>query len=145
MGAMNSGVAKAIREKWPVVYNKYSELCESWNAWAQALYSDENPDLCVARALLGKTQMVQVEDNKAVINLFGQGSFGYDGKRYTSYDAFWLCLGEIREIVPIENTIAFPKYIGCCRGGANWSVIETMIAEALHDYEIYIYELEEGK
>ena len=143
MGKMNSGVAKAIREKWPVVYKKYSELCESWHAWAHALCSEENPDVCVAKALLGQIQMVQVENNKAVINLFGQGTFGYDGKRYTSYDAFWLCLGEIRKIVPKECSIAFPKYIGSCRGGANWNVIKTMITEALQDYEVYIYELEE--
>ena len=26
-GAMNSGVAKAIREKWPIVFDKYSKLC----------------------------------------------------------------------------------------------------------------------
>lgn len=145
MGAMNSGVAKAIREKWPIVYKAYSELCDSWNAWAQAHYSKEDIDNHIAQGLLGKIQMVQVEDNKAVLNLFGQGTFGYDGKRYTSYDAFWLCLGEIRKIVPIECPIAFPAYIGSCRGGANWNVIKTMIEEALCNYEVYIYELEEEK
>ena len=55
-GKMNSGIAKQIREKWPVVYKKYSELCESWRAWAHALYSEENPDNHVAQALLGKIQ-----------------------------------------------------------------------------------------
>ena len=93
--------------------------------------------------MLGRVQLVAVKENQVVINLFGQGTFGYDGKRYTSYDAFWMGLGEIRKCVPVGNTIAFPKNIGSCRGGANWNVIKTMIAEALHDYDVYIYELEE--
>ena len=138
MGKMNSGVAKAIREKWPVVFKRYEKLCESWWVWAQ-----EEPKQYEASTMLGRIQLVQVTENQTVINLFGQASFGYDGKRYTSYDAFWMGLGEIRKCIPVGNTIAFPKNIGSCRGGANWNVIKTMIAEALYDYEVYIYELEE--
>lgn len=139
---MNSGVAKAIREKWPFVFKHYEELCESWHAWAYAYYTQE-PEQHAASEMLGRVQLVQVTENQAVINLFGQGTYGYDGKRYTSYDAFWMGLGEIRKCVPVGNTIAFPKNIGSCRGGANWNVIKTMIAEALYDYDVYIYELEE--
>ena len=142
MGKMNSGVAKAIREKWPVVFNRYEQLCESWHAWAHAHYQ-EDYERYAATEMLGKVQIVHIQDNQSVINLFGQGTFGYDGKRYTSYDAFWMGLGEIRKCVPIGKSIAFPKNIGSCRGGANWNVIKTMIAEALHDYDVYIYELEE--
>ena len=142
MGKMNSGVAKAIREKWPIVFKEYEKLCESWHAWAHA-HHPEDHELYAAQEMLGRVQLVAVKENQVVINLFGQGTFGYDGKRYTSYDAFWMGLGEIRKCVPVGNTIAFPKNIGSCRGGANWNVIKTMIAEALHDYEVYIYELEE--
>ena len=139
---MNSGVAKAIRLKWPVVFDEYEKLCESWHAWAHA-HHPEDYELYAAQEMLGRVQLVAVKENQVVINLFGQGTFGYNGKRYTSYDAFWMGLGEIRKCVPIGNTIAFPKNIGCCRGGANWNVIKTMIAEALYDYDVYIYELEE--
>ena len=142
MGKMNSGVAKAIREKWPAVFKRYEELCESWHAWAHAHHPQE-PEQHAASAMLGRVQLVQVEEDQIVINLFGQGTYGYDGKRYTSYDAFWMALGEIRKCVPVGNTIAFPKNIGSCRGGANWNVIITMIAEVLYDYNVYIYELEE--
>lgn len=142
MGKMNSGVAKAIREKWPIVFNRYEQLCESWHAWAHAHYQEEY-ERRAATEMLGKVQIVHTSDNQSVINLFGQGTFGYDGKRYTSYDAFWMGLGEIRKCVPIGKSIAFPKNIGSCRGGANWNVIKTMIAEALYDYDVYIYELEE--
>ena len=142
MGKMNSGVAKAIRLKWPVVFDEYEKVCESWHAWAHA-HHPEDYEQFAAKEMLGRVQLVAVKENQVVINLFGQGTFGYDGKRYTSYDAFWMGLGEIRKCVPVGNTIAFPKNIGSCRGGANWNVIKTMIAEALHDYDVYIYELEE--
>lgn len=142
MGKMNSGVAKAIREKWPVVYKKYDEECESWHVWADAHF-DKEPANRAAETMLGMAQLVPISETQTVINLFGQGSYGYDGRRYTSYDAFWMCLGRIREVVPQGSSIAFPDHIGSCRGGANWNVIKTMIAEALHDYEVYIYELEE--
>ena len=139
---MNSGVAKAIREKWPVVYYKYYEQCEFWHTWARARFDKEPADQAT-KALLGMAQLVPISETQTVINLFGQGSYGYDGRRYTSYDAFWTGLGEIRKSVPVGSAIAFPKNIGSCRGGANWNVIKTMIAEALYDYEVYIYELEE--
>ena len=76
--------------------------------------------------------------------MFAQDGYGYDGRRYTSYDAFWACLGEITKTVPKGSTIAFPDHIGCCRGGANWEVIRTMIEVVLGwDYKVYLYKLEE--
>ena len=52
-----------------------------------------------------------------VINMFAQDGYGYNGKRYTSYDAFWNCLNEIKMKVPDGETIAFPYKIGSVRGG----------------------------
>lgn len=131
-GKMNSGVAKSIREKWPIVYSSYKNYCDYYNSW------------CDTKYMLGDCQFIDVEPNKIVINMFAQDGYGYDGRRYTSYDAFWACLGEITKTVPEGSTIAFPDHIGCCRGGANWCVIRTMIEEVLGwDYKVYIYKLEE--
>jgi O-acetyl-ADP-ribose deacetylase (regulator of RNase III) len=145
LGKMNSGIAKAIREKWPIVYEKYDEECNSWHAWADAHF-DKEPVNRAAEAMLGMAQLVPISKTQTVINLFGQGSYGYDGRRYTSYDAFWMCLGRIKEIVPQGSSIAFPDHIGCCRGGANWNVILSMIDAVLgEDYEVHIYRLEENE
>jgi cell division protein FtsL len=98
---------------------------------------EDAPD--VSDILLGQIQVIPVADKKNVINMFAQQYYGYDGKRYTSYDAFWSCLGKIREQVPKGSKIAFPYKIGCDRGGANWNVILSMIAEILGtDYKITI-------
>ena len=135
-GKMNSGIAKSIREKWPIVYNNYMEKYNILNG--------------VSGALLGDIQIVGLwEDfyatdfHQSVINMFSQEHYGYDGRRYTSYDAFWNCLHLIKQTVPKGSKIGFPGYIGCVRGGANWDVIYEMINQVLaEDYEVYIYFLE---
>lgn len=132
-GKMNSGVAKAIRERWPIVYTTY------WNTFL----SESN--------LLGKILLVDINEYEprtwpkqpTIINMFSQEFYGYDGKRYTSYDAFDNCLQKIKETVPKGSKIAFPYKIGCDRGGANWNIVLTMISEALGtDYNITVCYLE---
>jgi O-acetyl-ADP-ribose deacetylase (regulator of RNase III) len=123
---MNSGIAKQIRERWPRVYDEYCDWCDSCND------------------MLGHIQIVHIDNGPSVINLAAQLFYGYDGRRYTSYDAFWACLGKIKEQVPKGSKIGFPYKIGCGLGGANWQVIFQMIMEVLEeDYQVYIYTLEE--
>lgn len=144
-GAMNSGIAKAIRDKWPVVFEKYRDWYIGYEAWAAAHQNNEYK-YTPADAMLGSIQIVNVNSKQKVINMAAQGGYGYDGRRYTSYDAFWMCLGEIKHTVPQGSSIAFPDHIGCCRGGANWNVILSMIDAVLgDDYEVHIYRLEETK
>lgn len=130
---MNSGIAKSIKEKWPIVYQEY-----------MMKYFNSLPEL-----LHGGIQIVNISTNEHaqhVINMYSQFNYGYDGKRYTSYDAFWNCLHLIKEAVPEGSKIGFPGFIGCVRGGANWNIIYEMIKEVLEkDYEVYIYFLEEPK
>ena len=135
-GKMNSGVAKAIRERWPIVYTTY------WNTFL----SESN--------LLGKILLVDINeyeprtwpDQPTIINMFSQEFYGYDGKRYTSYDAFDDCLQKIKEIVPKGSKIAFPYKIGCDRGGGKWNIIFGLISNALsEDYDITFCYLEEDE
>lgn len=139
-GKMNSGVAKAIREKWPQVYQDYRDKYEGC-IWSN--YSTSH--------MLGDIQICALYDNhfdvdkhQNVVNLFAQDAYGYDGKRYTSYDAFWQCLNNLKQCVPEDATMAFPYKIGCVRGGADWDVIETMIIKTLQGREVYFYYLDEN-
>ena len=144
-GAMNSGVAKAIRQKWPKVYTEYKAKCDYEEATVNDLYGQYENPIDWSECLLGDIQVVLVDENKAVINMFAQQYYGYDQKRYTSYDAFWYCLGRIKRIINPEKTIAFPARIGCVRGGANWNVILTMIEEVLGaDYNVEIWDYDKG-
>lgn len=132
-GAMNSGVAKAIREKWPEVYKYYKHYCERFKN-----------DTC---ALLGYAQPIPINHipPRYVVNLFAQQYYGYDGTRFTDYEAFYNALSHLAiELSDApDKTIAFPYKIGCVRGGANWKIIRTMIEEVFKDREIYYYYLNE--
>ena len=130
-GKMNSGIAKAIRETWPIVFEKYSNYYKSCN------------DLNLS--MLGEIQLVKINDSQFICNLFSQEYYGYDGRRYTSYDAFWNCLNELKLQIPKGTKIAFPYGIGCVRGGANWNIVYKMIEEVLgEDYEVEIRRLDVG-
>lgn len=129
-GVMGSGIAKQIRERWPEVYESYKNFCNFCNQRGESL--------------LGKVMVTNKGCPMRVANMFSQDTYGYDGARYTSYDAFAHCLITLKEHVPDDCTIGFPKNIGCGLGGGSWKVISTLIEEILGDeYEVYIYELEE--
>lgn len=120
-GAMKSGVALGIRNKWPIVFEyfeKYFQLTPQYK-------------------LLGTIQFIQVEPKLYVVNLFGQDKFGYDGKRYTSYGAWEKALPEIKSMKEAKalalEPIYFPFLCGCDRGGGNWHIISAMIEEYFPD------------
>lgn len=134
-GAMNSGVAKQIREKWPSVYNVYKEAFDK------------------GQLHLGLAQVILIENNQYVVNLVGQDKFGYDGEQYTDYDAFKKGLYAIRNFMIKEklDTIAFPYNIGCCRGGGKWEVVYNIIKDVFSDiisisnkHKVFIYKLDLG-
>lgn len=126
-GIMGSGIAKQIRDRYPEVYISYRSMC--------ALY---DPD-----EILGFIDIVNLDARYNVINIFGQLNYGYDGKQYTSYDAFTNALKMIKEWVPAGMSIGFPKNIGCGLGGADWDCISALIEAILGtEYDVYIYEYE---
>lgn len=125
-GVMGSGVAKQIREKWANVYTAYKAEYD--------LFTDLN------KPLLGNCQLVQVNDHQYVANLFGQNKYGYDSKRYTSYDGIYDALTNL--VFQMENnninSIAFPFRMSSDRGGADWNVVLAMIESVFKDTEITI-------
>ena len=125
-GVMGSGVAKAIREKWPEVYLAYKTACYNQGSMS----------------LLGHVCYAENGNQQVIANMFAQNLYGYDGNRYTSYDAFYKCLENIRVTMPDHLSIAFPYKVGSDRGGASWNIIYAMICDVLGDREVTIYKLE---
>ena len=68
-GAMNSGVAKQVRNRYPDVYDAYKSICK-----------EKTP-----KELLGYAQPVWLKNDLTIVNLFAQDQYGYDGKCYTDY------------------------------------------------------------
>ena len=130
-GVMGSGIARQIRERFPIVYEAYLDRHHRYMGLG-----------IPTERMLGSIDVI-LENSFGgfVINMYSQNNCGYDGRRYTSYDAFDIALHEIRRNVPPGRKIGFPKNIGCGLGGGNWKVISALIEEILgEDYDVYIYE-----
>lgn len=133
-GKMSSGVAKAIANKYPEVYEEYWEYCKN------------------TKNCLGKAQGIyipQINDKQSVdrviYNLFGQKYYGYDGRKYTSYKALLSALNDMffsLSYTPF-NEAAIPYLMGCDRGGGDWNVVSSIIEELSNEYniDVYIYSL----
>ena len=134
-GAMNSGVAKQVREKYPKVYNEYKRWCD-----------------CMPRTeLLGIMQFVNTKKTysttfKGVVNLFAQSHYGYDGKCYTNYDALRSALTQFKSHLIKPVTIAIPFKLGCCRGGGQWDIVYDIIKSIFEntEHEVLICEYDKG-
>ena len=77
-GVMGSGVAKAIRDKYPEVYTQYKRFCSQYKG-----------------DLLGRVQYVPDRYWEDCSQSVAQENFGYAGKCYTDYDALRKCLEEL--------------------------------------------------
>lgn len=101
LGVMGSGVALAIRNKWPTVYSSYKTMP-------------------TGKESLGVTQIVTVTPDLYVANCFTQLNFGNDGRRYASLEAVDECLAECFDFAQISDLhIRTPK-IASDRGGLDW-------------------------
>jgi O-acetyl-ADP-ribose deacetylase (regulator of RNase III) len=110
-GVMGSGVALAIRNKYPKVYEEYTKHCDQFTP----------------NQLLGTVQFVTVNPKLYVANVFGQDSFGA-GRRQTSYDATvdaWKILFDHAEF--LDWSIYIPHLMGCALGGGNWYIYTSII------------------
>lgn len=112
-GVMGSGLAKAIRDKYPVVYEHYRAEYE------------------LGLLELGYTSYIEVEENKLVANICGQDRYGRDGKQYTNYEALRKGLEDVKMMAEALNlTVVLPTKIGCGLGGGDWEgVVLPMIDE----------------
>ena len=122
-GVMGSGVAKALCDKYPLIYDSYKLFVGN--------YSRKQQDL------LGKINPVEINPNLIIINAFTQLYYGRDSKRYVSYDAITDVFERVGEfyVTAKQLPIYFPT-IGAGLGGGNWLVIEAIIQSALTAWDV---------
>ena len=119
-GVMGAGLAKQIREEYPIVYEQYKEFCKK----------DD---------LLGKVQFVPIAYKKYVCNLFGQLSYGRNSLQ-TDYEAFEKAICEIKDIASEHDfSIAIPYGIGCGLAGGDWNVIYGILCKQFEYSKVYCY------
>lgn len=134
-GVMGSGVALAIKNKWNIAYLEYMRLFREQD--------ENNSTFFNFSVFLGKCQIVRVDNNKYIANLFGQNEYGYAGsKQYTNLNALKEALLTLKTTCKDHNkSIALPYKIGSDRGGADWNEVYKMIDEVFSDYEVTLYKL----
>jgi O-acetyl-ADP-ribose deacetylase (regulator of RNase III) len=117
---MGSGLAKAIRDKYPQVYEHYRAEFE------------------LGVLQLGYTSYIQVDENKYISNICGQYSYGRDGKRYTDYEALRTGLEDVKIMAQaLKVSVVLPANLGCGLGGGDWNgVVLPMIEEIFNDFVI---------
>lgn len=97
-GGFGSGVAKAIRSKWPALYDLFKTV--------------KNPDV-------GQAYSMRIND-LILINGYTQRNYGYDGRVYADKRAVKKVV-EYAVNLAIKNDmdVYMPK-IGCGLGGLSW-------------------------
>ncbi len=131
LGVMGSGVALAIKTKYPRAFEIYYSFYK--------MHSQNIDD-----HLMGYCFAAPQNDGKVILNCITQKYAGHDGQRYVSYDAMDSCMGHIAEYLetmqPGINAVSMPK-IGAGLGGGNWEVIEAIINHRLKDVNVTVWEL----
>lgn len=123
MGNMGAGVAKSICQRWPVVKKEYVRFCRRYPK----------------ATLLGKCQLVEIESNRYVANIFGQ--FDYGGNRYhryTDYNALTQAFHELRSTYK-GKSLAFPYGFGCGLANGDWNIVSDMLHTYFDDMDVRIY------
>lgn len=131
--AMNSGVAKQIRERYPEVFREYQRLCTTRS---KCKYT-----------LLGECQVIRVDESRCIANLFGQLGYGYDGNQYTDLYELKRAMIKLRNRCSLYKetiTIAMPYGLASVRGGARWEDVYAIIEEVFDGYNIEIWRLDKG-
>ena len=127
---MNSGVAKAIREKYPEVFEQYLET---------------DPQLGNVGFVFVPTDNL-TGNGITIANMYAQDMYGYDGKQYTNYEAFRQCCKDIVKVCKGASemevlTVAMPYKIASDRGGADWDKIMDILLEEFTDVDLTLYKL----
>ena len=123
-GKMGSGVALAIRNRWPGVYKAYRSEFEK--------RGKNNA------SLLGFVQFVNTgEGVKAfglelyVANLFSQLYYGRDGAKYANPEAISQGLATVAEFARTRKLPVYMPKIGCNLGGLNWETEVKSVVESI--------------
>jgi O-acetyl-ADP-ribose deacetylase (regulator of RNase III) len=119
-GAMNSGVARALRNRWPKVYRGFISVPKE-------------------QRKLGYVNFVHVSPQLWVLNCFTQEFYGNDGKRYASVEGITKALHTAFTFTQTQDLpLAMPK-IGCGFGGLDWDTeIAPIVNELMDHYKISV-------
>lgn len=139
-GVMGSGVALAVKNTYPDVYEFYRQQHDEFGL------------------NLGEAYPVWLNDDLMIWNAITQDAFG-PGFRQTSYDAVQTCFQQINDAIKLGKSHGIPvdpddddpqlyvfnappeihiPLIGAARGGGNWEIIREIIEQTM-DYPVTLW------
>jgi len=127
-GVMGSGVALAVKRKFPGAFTAY--LAQHNQGGLK----------------LGVAYPYHDNDELSIWNAITQDNFGY-GLRQVSYDAVETCFAQINEFIHADQesvegmdhpTEVHIPMIGAARGGGNWEIIREIIEQTM-DYPVTLW------
>lgn len=122
-GANGSGLAGALKAKWPVVYDRYMAIYNKWKSQGD-IFSN-----------LGRVDFISISDDLYVANGFTQKYYGYDKKRYADLDAIRQVLETVFKFCLLYNLPLKTVKIGCDRGGLSWEdEVELVLLDLMDKY-----------
>lgn len=115
-GVMGSGVALAIKQKYPDCYAAYKRNYDNDGLYLGDVvwynHSKHSND---------------IDDRLYIANAITQENYGQDGKRYVSYKAIVECFSEVIVYARSMSCKIHLPLIGAGLGGGDWSIIEQLI------------------
>lgn len=138
-GVMGAGIAAQIKDRYPEVYEIYSDFC------AMSFYSDEK--------LLGKTFIVPTKRYSSsndchtfIANCFCQRSEPWSDGSLTDYVFMKYSFESVLKQAKSHrlSKIAIPYKMGCGIAGGDWNIVEKIIHDVFDkaDIEVEIWKLE---
>lgn len=120
---MGSGIAKKIRDRWPIVYQEDCKT-EKGNFHKLGLIDG----IIVDRSC---------QTEGIIYNIYSQFRYGNDGELYLNYDALFLGLEKLFFTVDSKYKIGLPK-IGCQLAGGDWDIVKSEIKELVNIYNVNV-------
>lgn len=139
-GGFGSGIAGQIRKEFPYAYQAFSE-------------DTRKPDEKLGTYTIGlpfdqvNSSLDNIK-NYDIFNLYGQLSYGTDGKQYVNYDALLNSMIKMMNRISDWKThstrsfkIGMPYLIGCGLAGGDWKTVEELILNVSCQFstDIYLY------
>jgi O-acetyl-ADP-ribose deacetylase (regulator of RNase III) len=101
LGIMGSGVALAIKNKWPSVYKCYKQMP-------------------TGKQMLGQTHIISITNDLYIANCYTQLNFGNTNKKYADINAVEECLSTCFNFADINKLKLCSPKIASDRGGLDW-------------------------
>ena len=123
-GVMGSGLALAIKTRYPEAYAAY-----------------KNDELKYIGGLpLGTMSFAEIRPGKHIYNLHAQDFYGKDGRRYLNYEALYVSLERVCKHMNTAGleTLGVPFCMGSGLAGGNWNIVQAMVIAVCKEYGIEV-------